>query len=421
MARDRAELRKWYQDAMLRRAEELRTLRPALASGDEAACVSAREISQALRGSGATFGFPELSTVAALVETSADIDVPRRVEGLMTELQALTQAEGGERRPSVEWLTQIAGIVGDSLSPAERTDDAAVWRAIGRKARVEGSQLAAMVGEAYGLEVADLAHRSSAALRLVPAELVARARIVPLREDSVSITVATADPTSLATEIELERLTGRRPVFEVAPPDAIEAVLSEVLADPVFVSPRAGMPGPQPTTEKPAIEPSDSPEASPERPSATSPERPRSTSPKQPRSTSPEQPPEVADGAICVLVVDDDPSARLLVRSLLEKRKYRVVEAGDGLEALDVMKGNEPIRLVVADLNMPRMDGLELMWELRDVHDWEHVPVIVVTGETDEVLETQLMEEGADDYIRKPVDPRLFLARVEATIRRSAG
>ena len=109
------------------------------------------------------------------------------------------------------------------------------------------------------------------------------------------------------------------------------------------------------------------------------------------------------------------------MRTLLEKRKYRVVEAGDGLEALDVMNGNEPIRLVVADLNMPRMDGLELMWELRDVHDWEHLPVIVVTGETDEVLETQLMEEGADDYIRKPVDPRLFLARVEATIRRSGG
>jgi DNA-binding response OmpR family regulator len=73
----------------------------------------------------------------------------------------------------------------------------------------------------------------------------------------------------------------------------------------------------------------------------------------------------------------------------------------------------------VADLNMPKMDGLELIWELRDLEAQGPLAVIVVTGEVDEVLETQLMEEGADDYIRKPIDPRLFLARVEATIRRT--
>ncbi len=76
------------------------------------------------------------------------------------------------------------------------------------------------------------------------------------------------------------------------------------------------------------------------------------------------------------------------------------------------------IGLVVADLNMPRMDGLELIWELRADERRSRLPVIVVTGEVDEILETQLLEEGADDYIRKPLDPRLFLARVEATLRR---
>ena len=69
---------------------------------------------------------------------------------------------------------------------------------------------------------------------------------------------------------------------------------------------------------------------------------------------------------------------------------------------------------------MPRMDGLELIWELRDTSAWKHLPVIVVTGEEDEILETQLLEEGADDYVRKPVDPRLFLARVESTLRRTS-
>jgi DNA-binding response OmpR family regulator len=67
------------------------------------------------------------------------------------------------------------------------------------------------------------------------------------------------------------------------------------------------------------------------------------------------------------------------------------------------------------------MDGLELMWELRDRDDDMPLPVIIVTGEVDALLETELLEEGANDYIRKPVDPRLLLARVDATIRRAVG
>jgi two-component system alkaline phosphatase synthesis response regulator PhoP len=77
------------------------------------------------------------------------------------------------------------------------------------------------------------------------------------------------------------------------------------------------------------------------------------------------------------------------------------------------------VALVVADLNMPELDGLELIWEMRDVPEWSHIPVIVLTGETDDVLETKLIEEGADDYLCKPLDPRLFAARVGATIRRA--
>jgi CheY-like chemotaxis protein len=134
-----------------------------------------------------------------------------------------------------------------------------------------------------------------------------------------------------------------------------------------------------------------------------------------------EKPTGLDDGPGRVLVVDDDAGARLLSRSLLEKRGYAVDEAVDGMEALEVVRAGAGARieLVVADLNMPKMDGLELIWELRDLEAQGPLAVIVVTGEVDEVLETQLMEEGADDYIRKPIDPRLFLARVEATIRRT--
>jgi putative two-component system response regulator len=116
--------------------------------------------------------------------------------------------------------------------------------------------------------------------------------------------------------------------------------------------------------------------------------------------------------------VDDDPGARLLTRTLLQKGSYAVEEAGDGLEALERLRVTEHVGLVVVDLNMPNMDGLELIWEMR-AGESSDVPVIVVTGETDEVLEAKLIEEGADDYVRKPLDPRLFLARVAATMRRA--
>ena len=84
-----------------------------------------------------------------------------------------------------------------------------------------------------------------------------------------------------------------------------------------------------------------------------------------------------------------------------------------------ILEEEGQVGMAVVDLKMPRMDGLELIWQLRDEARWADLPVIVVTGEQDRMLETWIMEEGADDYVRKPIDPRLFLARVESTLRRS--
>ena len=378
MTRDRAELQSWYRAAMVRRIDELRALRAQLANGDEAACAAARQIGQALRGSGSTFGFADLSAVAAIVETSSDEETLRRVEGLITELHILARGDESEPFVRAEWLLRAAG-----LDETERPLDgvrtfAEAWEVASQESGLSEAQLAARVAEDLGIEVSDMGARRAAALRLVPPALMTAGRVVPLNEDSETITVATAEPTSLPMELELQRVTGRRPVFVVATPTALKAILAEVLDEPMPATPVVETPV-RPTLEE--------------------------------RDTS--------DRAI--LVVDDEPSARLLVRHLLEKREYRVVEAHDGVEALEIMATGQPIELVVADLNMPRMDGLELMWELREIRGGEHLPVIVVTGEVDEILETQLMEEGADDYIRKPVDPRLFLARVEATIRRAEG
>lgn len=378
MTRDRAGLRDWYRQAMRRRIAELTVLRRRIEDGDPLACDRARQVAEALRGSGATFGFPELSKVAGLVEHSTNDDILRRVEGLVGELHHIAREEEEAPTVSTGWLLRSAGVDEDPDALSEGAPDvAAAWRRVQDRSGLDAAALTDRISRRLGIAVADFGARSRAALRLVPEALVARGRIVPLAEDTFTITVATAEPTSLPTEIELKRLTGRRPVFVVAPPGEIEEVLGELLG------PAESTPATAPV--RPTVDGSDS----------------------------------LGEHERAVLVVDDEPSARLLARRVLEKRGFDVLEAGDGVEALQVMESRPAVRLVVADLNMPRMDGLELMWELRDIERWQTLPVIVVTGEVDAILETQLMEEGADDYIRKPVDPRLLLARVEATIQRA--
>jgi CheY-like chemotaxis protein len=357
---------------MLGRIDELQSLRAALQAADPVALDDARSIGKALRGSGATFGFATLTAVATVVETSADEAVLRRVEGLISELYALIEADGSDAPYHAEWLVRAADLSLESEVLDGVEDATGAWTRVSEASGLDSRLLTDAVARYLDLEAADLELRSRSALSLVPEALMGAGRVVPLRESSTSITVATSEPTSLPMELELERLTGRTPIFVVAPPDAIDAVLATLLEGP-----RA----------------------------AHSPLRPPTD--------------ELNVRGRRVLVVDDEASARAFIRSLLERRGFEVVEAVDGVEALDMMRRHGPIGLVVADLNMPKMDGLELIWELRAEHQWAHLPVIVVTGEVDEVLETHLLEESADDYIRKPLDPRLFLARVEATIRRS--
>jgi type IV pilus assembly protein PilB len=120
-----------------------------------------------------------------------------------------------------------------------------------------------------------------------------------------------------------------------------------------------------------------------------------------------------------VMVVDDDPTSRVFARTLLELEGARVVEAGDGQAALDLLEGStERPRLVVLDLSMPRMDGEEFLRTLRSRISGDEVAVVVMTGATDTDSEIRLVEAGADDYIRKPVEPRLFVSRVNAALRR---
>jgi two-component system KDP operon response regulator KdpE len=116
-----------------------------------------------------------------------------------------------------------------------------------------------------------------------------------------------------------------------------------------------------------------------------------------------------------ILVVDDEPRMIRFIRMNLELEGYRVVEAGNGLEALDQLRKHLP-DLVIMDVMMPKMDGFETLRLLREIST---VPVILLTVKSDEEDRIHGLELGADDYVTKPFSPRELVGRVNAVLRRA--
>ena len=120
--------------------------------------------------------------------------------------------------------------------------------------------------------------------------------------------------------------------------------------------------------------------------------------------------------ASTVLVVDDEKNIVQLARLYLNKEGYQVESAYDGLEALKMAKSVRP-DLIILDLMMPEMDGLEVCRELRKT---SNVPIIMLTAKGDDIDRIVGLEIGADDYMTKPFNPRELVARVKAVLRRTA-
>jgi len=118
-----------------------------------------------------------------------------------------------------------------------------------------------------------------------------------------------------------------------------------------------------------------------------------------------------------ILVVDDEPKIVKQARDYLERSRFRVVAAADGKTALAMARREQP-DLIVLDLNLPEMDGLEVCRALRRESD---VPIIMLTARVEETDRLIGLELGADDYITKPFSPRELVARVRAVLRRVQG
>ena len=120
-----------------------------------------------------------------------------------------------------------------------------------------------------------------------------------------------------------------------------------------------------------------------------------------------------------ILVVDDESRMRKLVKDFLVKKQYKVLEAGDGEEAIEVFFGNKDISLIILDVMMPKKDGFTLAQDVRAAN--AEIPIIFLTAKTlkEDILEG--FKIGADDYITKPFSMEELTFRIEAILRRVRG
>ena len=116
----------------------------------------------------------------------------------------------------------------------------------------------------------------------------------------------------------------------------------------------------------------------------------------------------------CILVVDDDREIVKAIAILLEKEDYRVLRAYDGMEALDILAGNQ-VQLLIIDVMMPRLDGLSAVMRIREKRN---LPIIVLSAKSEDSDKILGLSMGADDYVTKPYNPQELAARVKSQLRR---
>ena len=122
---------------------------------------------------------------------------------------------------------------------------------------------------------------------------------------------------------------------------------------------------------------------------------------------------------ITVLVVDDESRMRKLIKDFLSQKQYKILEAGDGEEALKVFEENQnSINLILLDVMMPKLDGWSV---LRQIRQTSKVPIVMLTARGEEQDELFGFELGVDEYISKPFSPKILVARVNAILRRTLG
>ena len=116
-----------------------------------------------------------------------------------------------------------------------------------------------------------------------------------------------------------------------------------------------------------------------------------------------------------ILAVDDSASLRQMVAFTLKEAGHEVLEAADGVEALDIARG-AGADLVISDVNMPRMDGISLVRELRGLPDYKFTPILLLTTESGDAKKQEGKAAGATGWLVKPFDPEALLATIKRVL-----
>lgn len=116
-----------------------------------------------------------------------------------------------------------------------------------------------------------------------------------------------------------------------------------------------------------------------------------------------------------IMVVDDSSTIRKLINYILRKKDYHITEAEDGMDALEKLIETK-VDLVIADLNMPNMDGIELVRSLRNNYYHLDTPIIMLTTTKDENLKKAALEAGVNLFLNKPIQPNILLYKVESLL-----
>jgi two-component system chemotaxis response regulator CheY len=112
------------------------------------------------------------------------------------------------------------------------------------------------------------------------------------------------------------------------------------------------------------------------------------------------------------LVVDDSRAVRIIIREILREMGAEVVEAGDGRQALEQLRQNPEVELILVDWNMPVMDGLEFIRVVRSQHCYDGVRIVMVTTETESEQVTRALNAGANEYVMKPFNKEVLVAKL---------
>ncbi|HLQ77075.1 MAG TPA: response regulator [Terriglobia bacterium] len=289
------------------------------------------------------------------------------------------------------WMTEVlsdqdwSGVYLPANTPPERA-----WAAGMTASGLNITNLARKVAAHFRVGLANLGQADLRIRRLIPEKTARNFFLYPLSQDDTHLYIATADPGNLELEKIVTFASGRKPIFRVAPPNAILQAI-----DGSYLQPQA---------------------LAPSNLSLVSDGTPK-IQPSQPADPTPKPSDENQHH---ILIADDDAITRRVARSILQKQGYQVSEVADGAAALESIQAGNSFNLIILDLSMPRLGGREVLLKLKSSEATAHIPVIVFTSQGDEDTEAEVFDKGADDYIRKPLDPVRFTARVRAVLRRNA-